>query len=45
MENLCQMLRAALPGLDALENEPMSRHCSFRIGGAAAAFCRVSDEA
>ncbi len=44
MENLCQMLRAALPGLDALENEPMSRHCSFRIGGAAAAFCRVSDE-
>ena len=45
MENLCQMLRAALPGLDALENEPMSRHCSFRIGGAAAALCRVSDEA
>ena len=45
MENLCQMLRVALPGLDALENEPMSRHCSFRIGGAAAAFCRVSDEA
>ena len=44
MENLCQMLRVALPGLDALENEPMSRHCSFRIGGAAAAFCRVSDE-
>ena len=39
------MLRVALPGLDALENEPMSRHCSFRIGGAAAAFCRVSDEA
>ncbi len=45
MENLCQMLRGALPGLDALENEPMSRHCSFRIGGAAAAFCRVSDGA
>ena len=45
MENLCQMLRVALPGLDALENEPMSRHCSFRVGGAAAAFCRVSDEA
>ena len=45
MENLCQMLCVALPGLDALENEPMSRPCSFRIGGAAAAFCRVSDEA
>ena len=45
MDNLCQRLRVALPGLDALENEPMSRHCSFRIGGAAAAFCRVSDEA
>ena len=45
MENLCQMLRVALPGLDVLENEPMSRHCSFRIGGPAAAFCRVSDEA
>ena len=44
MKDICQMLRDALPGLDALENEPMSRHCSFRIGGEAAAFCRVSDE-
>ena len=26
-------LRARCPGLTILENEPMSRHCSFRIGG------------
>ena len=26
-------LRSACPGLTILENEPLSRHCSFRIGG------------
>ena len=26
-------LRAACPGMSILENEPLSRHCSFRIGG------------
>ncbi|MCD8321501.1 MAG: UDP-N-acetylmuramate dehydrogenase [Oscillospiraceae bacterium] len=29
-------IRAALPGLKLREEEPMSRHCSFRIGGPAA---------
>lgn len=28
-------IRAALPGLELFENEPMSAHCSFRIGGPA----------
>lgn len=30
-------IRAALPGLELFENEPMSAHCSFRIGGPAPA--------
>ena len=30
-------LRAACPELTILENEPLSRHCSFRIGGPCAA--------
>ena len=29
-------LRAAFPTLDVRENEPLARHCSFRIGGPAA---------
>ena len=29
-------LRAAFPSLDVRENEPLARHCSFRIGGPAA---------
>ena len=29
-------LRSAVPGLEIRENEPMSEHCSFRIGGPAA---------
>ena len=29
-------LRSAVPGLEIRENEPMSEHCSFRIGGQAA---------
>lgn len=35
-ETLLKDIRARLPGLELLENEPMSRHCSFRIGGPAA---------
>ena len=31
-------LRKALPKLEIKENEPMSAHCSFRIGGACAVF-------
>lgn len=30
-------IRAALPALELREGEPMSRHCSFRIGGPAVA--------
>ena len=36
MENLEQAIAAikeALPGMSLLENEPLSGHCSFRIGG------------
>ena len=32
-------IRAALPGLELFENEPMSAHCSFRIGGPARLMC------
>ncbi|MBQ7143740.1 MAG: UDP-N-acetylmuramate dehydrogenase [Oscillospiraceae bacterium] len=38
-------VRAALPELVLLENEPMSRHCSFRIGGPAALFAEPATEA
>ena len=40
MENLEKAIaeiKAALPGLTLLENEPMAEHCSFRIGGPARA--------
>ena len=36
MENLeraIEQIKKALPGMTLLENEPMSAHCSFRIGG------------
>ena len=36
MENLelaIQEIKAALPGMKLLENEPLSAHCSFKIGG------------
>lgn len=32
-------IRAALPELELFENEPMSAHCSFRIGGPARLMC------
>ncbi len=34
-EKLINDIRSALPGLEMHENEPMSAHCSFRIGGPA----------
>ena len=46
MENLekaIQEIKQALPGLKLLENEPMSGHCSFRIGGPARALAVPSD--
>lgn len=39
-EKLANELRNRLPGLDLRENEPMSRHTTFRIGGAVSVFCR-----
>ena len=35
--SLLKDIRAKLPALDLRENEPMAEHCSFRIGGPAAA--------
>lgn len=37
-------LHAAVPALAILEEEPLSRHTSFRIGGPAALFVKPSDE-
>ena len=34
---LANDIRAAMPGLDLREQEPMAEHCSFRVGGPAAA--------
>lgn len=33
LETVIARLREALPELSILENEPMAKHCSFRIGG------------
>ena len=35
MSELVKAVREALPGMEALENEPLSSHVSFRIGGPA----------
>lgn len=35
-DTLYSEIKAALPALDLRRDEPMSRHCSFRIGGPAA---------
>ena len=35
--SILQEIHAALPGVEIRENEPLSRHCSFRIGGPARA--------
>ena len=33
LEKAIEAVKAALPGMTLLENEPMSEHCSFKIGG------------
>ena len=38
-EKLIFDIRRALPGLELHENEPMSAHCAFRIGGPARLMC------
>lgn len=46
MDNLelaIQEIKTALPGLKLLENEPMARHCSFKIGGPARALAVPQD--
>ena len=46
MENLekaIQEIREALPGMTLLEREPLSAHCSFRIGGPVRALAVPSD--
>lgn len=35
LENAIRQIREVMPGLTLLENEPLSRHCSFHIGGPA----------
>lgn len=44
LENAIRQIKAALPALTLLENEPMSRHSSFRIGGPARALAVPSDQ-
>ena len=46
MENLekaIEEIKRELPGLKLLENEPLSAHCSFRIGGPVRALAIPSD--
>ena len=46
MENLelaIAQIKEELPGMTLLENEPLSQHCSFRIGGPARAIAVPSD--
>ena len=46
MENLelaIEEIKTALPGMKLLENEPLSAHCSFKIGGPARAIAVPSD--
>ena len=41
-DRIIRDLRAQMPQLTILENEPMSRHCSFRIGGPVRAMVQPS---
>ena len=43
LENAIQEIKEKLPGMTLLENEPMSAHCSFHIGGPARALAVPSD--
>lgn len=42
-DTLTKSLRDSFPDAEILENEPMSRHTTFRTGGAASVFMTVSD--
>ena len=43
LENAIQAIKERLPGMKLLENEPMSAHSSFKIGGPARAIAVPSD--
>lgn len=43
-EAVYEYIRANVPEEDVLTEEPMSRHTTFRIGGEAACFIRISSE-
>ena len=43
-EAVYEYIRAYVPEEDILKEEPMSRHTTFRIGGEAACFIRISKE-
>ena len=43
-KELSKELHAAVPALTILEEEPLARHTSFRIGGPAALFVKPADE-
>lgn len=45
VSKLKDRLTAACPGMELLEQEPMSRHTSFRIGGPVGLMARVRNEA
>ena len=38
-----EFIRAHVPEEDILGNEPMSKHTTFRIGGEAACFIKISN--
>ena len=44
LTSLVSELRTRLPGMTILEREPLSEHCSFRIGGECAALLQPSSE-
>lgn len=44
LTRLIRDIRASCPGLTLLENEPLARHCSFRIGGPCAALALPASE-
>lgn len=44
LDAVIKTIRGELPELKLSENEPLSAHCSFRIGGCCAAFAEPSSE-
>ena len=44
LDSLIATIRSALPAMPLLEREPLSAHCSFRIGGPCAALVQPSTE-